>query len=120
MKYILNDNLSKESLIEFGFTNHNKNYLYYQKTLYMKDYYDVVTLCITIKLDDDWMLTNELELMVLDELFLQPYLPFYDEKAIYSQEVLDIVKENFEKEMNLLVKSGIISIKEKDKVKSLN
>ena len=39
MEYVLNDNLSKEELMNLGFTNHNKPFLYYFKTLYIKDFF---------------------------------------------------------------------------------
>ena len=120
MEYVLNDNLSKEELMNLGFTNRNKPFLYYHKALYTKSYFDTVTLNITINLD-----TNEFNIIVLDEAYFQPYLPFYnerslyfyDEKNIYNQEVLNIVKENFNKEMNILVENGVF--RKKDKVKTL-
>ena len=118
MEYVLNDNLSKEELMNLGFTNHRKKYLYYQKTLHVyNNYFDMISLCISIKLDKDEHLTNEYKIMVIDELYLQPYLPFYDENAGCFREVLNIVKENFDKEMNTLVENGIF--KKKDKVKTL-
>lgn len=121
MEYKLNDNLSKEELMNLGFTNRNKPFLYYCENLYSKSYFDTITLNITIDLDN-----KEFNIIVLDEAYLQPYLPFYndrsiyfynDNKTIYNQEVLNIVKENFDKEMNILVENGIF--KKKDKVKTL-
>jgi len=114
MEYVLNDNLSKEELINLGFTNHNKPFLYYYKTLYIKDFFDIVSLSITINLD-----TSEFNIEVLDEVRLQPYLPFYNEREldshIHTKDVLNTINENFDKEMNILIEKGVF--KNKNKVK---
>ncbi len=80
-EYSINSNITKELLLESGFTNYSKNRLYYIKRLFTKE----VTLNITIPVTKNDILDIEkTDIVVLDENFLQPFCsnchPFYTGK----------------------------------------
>ena len=76
-KYKLKEGLKEEDLINAGFTNFRKSTLYYLKNI------DEISVNISIPRDN---INNEFaEIDVLDDRFLQPYLPFYsyDGKKVF-------------------------------------
>lgn len=115
-EYKIKENLTKEELLLQGFTNYNKDYLYYVEPLSK-----TVSLNISIPISSvNELDIKETEIEVLDDDFLQPYHPFYmwletSNSNTFSK--LDKIIENYTKEMNLLVEKGIFIKNEQEKEK---
>lgn len=101
-EYKLKDGITLELLKEIGFTNYVPNRLYYWKTLYK-----TITLNIIIPFIIDKIDLNNLEIRVLNEEDLQPYIPFYQVNEYRNNEFLENVILRYNQEMDELVKKGI-------------
>ena len=114
-EYKIKDNLTKEELLLQGFTNYNKDYLYYVTPLSK-----TVSLNISIPIRQQKIDTNETEIEVLDDDFLQPYHPFYmwlETSNSNTFPTLDKIIKNYIKEMDSLVEKGIFIKNEQEKEK---
>lgn len=116
-EYSINSNITKELLLESGFTNYSKNRLYYIKRLFTKE----VTLNITIPVTKNDILDIEkTDIVVLDENFLQPFTPFYivSENPNYkATETTKKIVETYNIEMDTLVEKGIFKQLKKEEKK---
>lgn len=104
-EYEINKNITKQDLTEVGFTNLNPKYMYYYK-----DLYNDITLNILIPVNKEELYPEDTKMRILDESFLQPFIPFYNllnNPIKNTYPVLEEVVKNYNKEMNLLVEKGI-------------
>lgn len=115
-EYKMKGDLTKEELISKGFTNYNKDYLYYITPLSK-----TVSLNISIPISSiNELDIKETEIGVLDDDFLQPYHPFYiwlETSDSNTFPTLDKIIQNYIKEMDLLVEKGIFIKNEHEKEK---
>ena len=99
-KYEMNDNITKDKLLEVGFTDDNPGYLYYCKNIYNE-----ITLNIFVPENKNIETFTEFYAL-LGNTSAKPY------------SVLEKIVDSYNKEMGLLVEKGIFNqIKEEKKNK---
>lgn len=92
--YTLNEDITCKELIDYGFTNFNKPYLYFMRMLQPG-----ISFNITIRKKD----LGKLQIDVLDENYLQPF-HFEEIQTSFAKSV----KEAYEELMADLVSDGIL------------
>jgi len=105
-EYKFVDKITKELLLEIGFTNFLPGVLYYRKTLY-----GPITLSIQIPIINNNLDFENTKIRVLDEECLQPYLPFYQPKLYKGNDFLEMVILEYNKKMDELVLKGLLENK---------
>lgn len=101
-EYKIKRDIKREFLEGLGFTNYLKDYLYYRILLH-----GPITLNIEIPVINDMIGLDNIKIRVIDEEFLQPYIPFYNTNLYRNNEFLDIVILKYNQEMDNLVRQGI-------------
>lgn len=95
--YLINENITKECLIEAGFEYYNKNKLFIRKSLS-----EHVFLYICIPFAGNNVMLEEMGIYVLEDIFLVYYEPFYrlQENQTLTQEEIKKFCQNYNEKIN--------------------
>lgn len=117
-RYELNDYIDLDSLKEYGFKEGGFIYKDSKKVFLSHMLKDDISIHMEIKVNEDGSLEFDDfdSIYVLDEEFLQPYMPFYQDKTFGF---LKAVIHSYNCFMDTLVEAGILKEKELEKVKTL-
>ncbi len=95
--YLINENITKENLIEAGFEYYNKNKLFIRKSLSKN-----VFLYISIPFSKNNIVLEEIGIYVLEDVFLIYYEPFYrlQENPTIAQEEIKKFCQSYNEKIN--------------------